>query len=81
MGLAKYFRKFVKNFAVLSKSLTKLLQKDVPRTWSTAQQNAVNKIKNVLTQRLVLAIFNPQLVAEVHTDASKTGVEGILNAN
>lgn len=78
LGLAGYFRKFVNNFAIITQPLTKLLKKDCPWEWSDKQENAMNFIKTSLVTRPILAIFNPNLKTEVHTDASKIGLAGIL---
>lgn len=78
LGLAGYFRKFVENFATIVEPLTRLTKKNVPWEWKTEQERAFNTIKDRLTTRPVLAIFNPEVPAEVHTDASAIGVGAIL---
>ncbi|KAK9702531.1 Integrase core domain [Popillia japonica] len=42
------------------------------------QEEAFQNAKDVLTQRPVLALYNPEATFEVHTDASKSGLAGIL---
>lgn len=78
LGLAGYFRKFVKNFANKLAPLTNLLKKNAVWKWGLEQSQAVREIKEVLSTRPVLAIFNPSLETEVHTDASSIGLGAIL---
>lgn len=78
LGLAGYFRSFIKNFASRAEPLTRLLKKDVSWKFGSEQLQSFNKIKELLTMRPILRIFNPNLKTEVHTDASKVGVAGIL---
>jgi hypothetical protein len=78
LGLAGYFRKFVQNFASITQPLTKLLKSNCPWQWDDEQQNAVDQIKRALVTRPVLMIFDPTLPTEVHTDASKVGLGGVL---
>lgn len=78
LGLTSYFRKFVQNYAVLTHDLYKLLKKDHPWSWEEPQQNAFEKLKQILTQRPILAVYKPNAQTEVHTDASSKGLAGIL---
>ena len=38
LGLANYYRRFVKNFSLIAKPLTILTSKDQPWTWGREQQ-------------------------------------------
>lgn len=78
LGLASYFRKFISGFAMIAHPLSRLLKKDVSWSWGSEQDEAFNILKRKLVQRPVLAIFNPSAETELHTDASKVGVGGIL---
>lgn len=78
LGLVGYFRKFIHNFAALAHPLTKLLTKDAVWTWSHEQETAFKTLKDKLVTRPILAIFNPDYQTELHTDASKLGVGGVL---
>lgn len=78
LGLAGFFRKFVKNFAVIIRPLTQLLQKNNQWNWTAEQDIAVQAVKDISTTRPVLKIFDPNLMTEVHTDVSKDGIAGML---
>lgn len=52
LGLANYFRKFIRDYA----SLTHLLRKDVPWRWSDACVSAFRSVKDALTYAPVLAL-------------------------
>ena len=55
LGLASYYRKFVKQFAFIAQPLSNLLQKDVKWTWSkNNQQAAFRELKKRLTSTPVL---------------------------
>lgn len=78
LGLGNHFRKFVKNYATIVLPLTKLTRKDVPWQWGVEEHEAFGRIKSCLIERPILAIFDPNLPSEVHTDASSLGVGAIL---
>lgn len=78
LGLVGYFRKFIRNFAALSHPLNKLLKNGVEWAWEEEQELAFEDLKNRLVDRPILSIFDPTAETELHTDASKVGVGGIL---
>lgn len=78
LGLASFFRRFVRGFAIMAGPLTDLLRKDAEWTWGAQQDESFQKLKSVLTTRPVLALYDPKRETQVHTDASKHGVAGIL---
>lgn len=78
IGLASFFRKFIKNFATIAKPLTGLLKNNAPWKWGEEQHQAFENLKTQLVSRPVLALYNPSLYTELHTDASKWGVGGML---
>lgn len=78
LGLVGYFRKFIRNFAQLAHPLNKLLKKDVPWCWLDEQEEAFRDLKERLINRPILAIYDPTAETELHTDASKIGIGGIL---
>lgn len=58
IGLASYFRRFVKNFAIIIKPLTDLLSKNKRYEWGKLQNDAFEAIKTLLSSRPILAIYN-----------------------
>lgn len=78
VGLASFFRRFIPNFAAIAKPLTLLTKSDVPWKWGQEQEAAFQNIKHRLVERPLLALYDPTYITEVHCDASKLGVGGIL---
>ncbi|CAK1578755.1 unnamed protein product [Parnassius mnemosyne] len=78
LGLVGYFRKFIRNFAILANPLTKLLTKNARWTWTYEQEEAFKSLKDKLTDRPILAIYDPTSETELHTDACKLAVGGVL---
>ena len=54
LGLAGYYRRFVKGFSMTSAPMTRLLQKNVRFDWSEKCQASFEKLKEFLTQAPVL---------------------------
>ncbi|XP_049875596.1 uncharacterized protein LOC126373483 [Pectinophora gossypiella] len=78
LGLSGFFRRFIKGYALIASPLTDLLQKDSIWVWGETQQRAFDNIKTLLTRRPLLALYDPKAETQLHTDASKNGVAGIL---
>lgn len=78
LGLTNYFRKFIPNYAKIAKPLSDLLRKDHTFVYETEQHTAFQTLKQKITERPVLALFEYGLETEVHTDASKDALGGIL---
>lgn len=78
IGLVSFFRRFVAGFACIAKPLTSLTRSNVVWAWGDEQEKAFKELKAVLISRPVLAIFNPEYLTELHTDASASGLGGIL---
>lgn len=78
LGLAGYFRRYIPNYAVKTACIAALTKKEVKFYWGDEQENARQEIIARLTDEPVLAIFDPELPTELHTDASSIGYGGIL---
>lgn len=78
LGLAGYFRKFIKSFGEVARPLTYLLKRDSSFKWSEKEAEAFSLLKGMLINRPILALYNPCLDTELHTDASALGIGGIL---
>lgn len=78
IGLASFFRRFVKDFALLASPLTDLLKSNFKWKWTDEQAKAFESLKRKLVERPILALYDAELETELHTDASKIGIAGIL---
>ena len=78
MGLAGYYWKFIRKFAVICQSLTTLLKKGSLFIWTSDHDIAFNTLKKALVSAPVLALpdFNNTFLVE--TDASALGVGAVL---
>ena len=54
LGLAGYYRRFVKGFSMTASPMTRLLQKNVKYEWSEKCQRSFNKLKVFLIEALIL---------------------------
>ena len=78
LGLAGYYRRFVKGFASMAKSMTKLTGKDVPFVWSPECEESFANLKTMLTSTPVLALPEPGMPYVVYADASRLGLGYVL---
>ena len=78
VGLASFFRRFVKNFAVIAKPLTDLTKENTPFLFDNSCVSAFVKLKQCLTNAPILKLFDPTAPTELHTDASAVGIAGLL---
>ena len=67
LGLANYYRRFVKNFNLIAKPLTILTSKDQPWTWYCEQQQAFETLKQKLGAVPVLRRPNVSKSFQLHT--------------
>ncbi len=79
LGLASYYRKFIKNFTKITAPLINLLKKSaVIYEWEGACDEAFETLKGILVKALVLKLPNFDKDFEIHSDASDFVIGGIL---
>ena len=79
LGLAPYYRKFIRGFSQVAKSLTELTKATLKWQWGDTEERSFLALKVALATDLVLGLpdFNKQFV--VTTDASDVAVGPILD--
>ncbi|KAA3474378.1 DNA/RNA polymerases superfamily protein [Gossypium australe] len=70
LGLAGYYRHFIKGFSMITSLLTKLLQKDVKFVWSDECQQSFDRLKAILTEVHVLIQPKTNKKFVIYSDAS-----------
>ncbi len=79
LGLASYYRKFIKNFAKIVVPLTNLLKKSaVTYEWEGACDEAFETLKGILVKASVLKLPDFDKDFEIHSDASDFAIGGVL---
>ncbi|KAB2611825.1 S ribonuclease [Pyrus ussuriensis x Pyrus communis] len=78
LGLAGYYRRFVKDFSVIALPLTRLTRKDVKFEWDDRCEQSFQQLKHCLTHAPVLALPDDSGDFEVYSDASLNGLGCVL---
>ncbi|WVZ70697.1 hypothetical protein U9M48_019340, partial [Paspalum notatum var. saurae] len=78
LGLASYYRRFIKNFTKTAKPMTSLTKKNAKYVWSPNCEEAFQTLKKLLTSAPVLAQPDITKPFDVYCDASGNGLGCIL---
>jgi hypothetical protein len=78
LGLAGYYRRFIKDFSKIAKTMTKLLEKNKTFEWTKECQASFEELKKRLTSSPVLVL--PDLIKkfDIYCDASRQGLGCVL---
>lgn len=79
LGLVQYYAEFMKGLAEVLHPLHELLKKDVKWLWSNECENAVDKVKELITSEVVLTHYNPKYPETLASDASSFGLGAVLS--
>ena len=58
LGLAGFYRRFVRDFSIIAAPLNELTKKNVPFVWGTTQEEACTVLKDKLTHAPLLKLPN-----------------------
>jgi hypothetical protein len=81
LGLARYYRRFIKGFSKISKPMTELLKKDKKFKWTSACESSLQELKKQLTTAPILVIPDTEKSFSIYCDASGQGLGCVLMQN
>jgi hypothetical protein len=79
IGFANFYRRFIKDFAKITRPLHDLTKKNTPFEWSTRQQEAFDTLREAFISSPVLALWDPELPTRIEVDASGYATGGVLS--
>ena len=77
-GLAMWYASFIPNFSWIAEPLYKLLRKNIEFDWGPAQQEAFERIKEHMTNDVMLSGIDYSKPIYLKTDASLIGIGAVL---
>jgi transposase InsO family protein len=79
LGLANFYRRFVKNYSKVATPLTTLLKKNAKFIWSRAAQDAFDELKARLMSGPILRHFDHTKACVIEVDASDYALGGVCS--
>lgn len=78
LGLISYVSKYIPHLSTLALSLNVLTRKGSKYQWMCHHEEAFNKLKDIISRRESLALFDPNCPTFLFTDASPVGLGAVL---
>ena len=78
LGLLGYYRSFTPAFADITIPITNLLRKNTPFVWSKECQDALDYLKGIFCNKLILQFPDPNKDYILYTDASNNAYSSAL---
>jgi len=79
LGLANYYRRFVKGFAEIARPMHRLVRKQEKWNWGVEQEKAFRRLKKIFTSEPVLAAPDSDKEMRVEADMSDYATGGVLS--
>jgi hypothetical protein len=81
LGMAGYYRRFIKGFSSIARPMTELLKKDNKFVWTPKCEESFQVIKKKLTTTQVLTLLDIHQSFVIFCDASRQGLGCVLMQN
>jgi hypothetical protein len=81
MGLAGYYKRFIKRFSKIAHPITSLQRKGVKFQWTLYCEKSFQHLKQLLTSAPILRIIDSDEDFIICTDACNEGLGGVLSQN
>jgi len=79
LGLANYYRRFIKDFAEIARPMHRLVRKQEKWNWGSKQEEVFRRLKEIFTSEPVLAAPDLDKEMRVEADASDYATGGVLS--
>jgi len=79
LGLANFYRRFIKRYTRILLPITALLKKGVPFRWSPIAQQAFDKLKEAFTTAPILKHFDPTRPVILEADSSNRALGSVAS--
>jgi len=79
MGIANFYRRFIKGFSKIAKPLTDLTKKGIKWNWTNSCQVAFDALKRAFTTGPILTHFDETRPTKLETDASDFALGAVLS--
>jgi hypothetical protein len=81
LGLANFYRRFIKDFSKISLPLTALLKKSATFSWNELTENAFLRLKARIISNPILCHYDPLKPCFIETDASDFALGAVCSQN
>jgi hypothetical protein len=78
LGLAGYYRRFIKDFSKIVRPMMKLLEKNKAFEWTTECQASFEELRKHLTSALILVLSDLTKKFDIYCDTSRQGLGCVL---
>ena len=78
LGFANFYRRFIKDFAKLTRLLNDLIKKNAQWTWNIGQKQAFQALKDTFLRKPILAVWEPNQPTCLEVDVSGYATGGVL---
>jgi len=79
LGLANYYRQFMKDFSRIAKPLHRLVRKNEKWNWEGKQEKVFEELKQVFITQPVLVVLDLDKEMRVEADALEYATGGVLS--
>jgi hypothetical protein len=79
IGFANFYRRFIKDFAAITRPLHDLTKKDAPWRWTWVEKKAFQTLKDAFISKPILAMWDPARPTRLETDASAHTISSMIS--
>ena len=78
LGMLNFLAPFIPDMSTITAPIRSLMKQDVPWQWMPEHSQAVTRLKDILSAKPVLRLYDPSKPVAIQADASSTGLGACL---